>query len=160
MPGGLDESGRTTTDRTIQQIRSNVSHGMNRHHHMYETDCVTHSIDGNTEQLLIERMINSVNMTIERRSEELISKTRHSKFTPEHVANLFGCNIGMAKDILPVRHKPASDMRYYRSVADIGWTTSTSTTHISLETGQWITLNQNLNPYGDILEAQYSPMAT
>jgi hypothetical protein len=100
MPGGLDELGQTTTDRTIQQIRSNISHGANCHHHMYETDCVTHSIDGNTEQLLMERMIESVNISTLRHSEELVSKTRHSKFTPEHVANLFGCNIGMAKDIL------------------------------------------------------------
>lgn len=66
MPGGLDESGRTTTDRIIQQIRSNVSHDVNRHHHMYETDCATHSIDGNTEQLLMERIINSVNISTPR----------------------------------------------------------------------------------------------
>jgi hypothetical protein len=55
-----------------------------------------------------------------RRSEELISKTRHSKFTPEHVANLFGCNIGMAKDILActtqagVRHAVLPLSRRYR----------------------------------------------
>ena len=120
MPGGLDESGLSTTDRTIQQIRSNVSHNVNRHHHMYETDCITHSIDGNTEQLLMERMINSVHISEPRRSEELVSKTRHSKFTPEHVATLFGCNIGMAKDILActtqagVRHAVLPLSRRYR----------------------------------------------
>ena len=48
MPGGLDEFGRETADRTIQQVLSNMSHGVNRHHHMYETDSIVYSIDGNT----------------------------------------------------------------------------------------------------------------
>ena len=95
MPGGLDESRHEMNDRTIQHVLSDMSHGINRHHHMYETDNVVYSIDGNTEQLLMERIISSVCM------DEIISKTRHSKFTPEHdVANIFACNLGMAKDIL------------------------------------------------------------
>lgn len=87
---------------------------------MYETDCVTYSIDGNTEQLLIERMISSVHTSHTRRENELVSKTRHSKFTPEHVAHLFNCTIGMAKDILActtqegVRHAVMPLSRRYR----------------------------------------------
>ena len=46
-------------------------------------------------------MINSVHVTHARHVNELgVSKTRHSKFTPEHVSQVFDCTIGMAKDIL------------------------------------------------------------
>ena len=62
MPRGLDESGLPTTDQLIQQIHSNIRRGANRHHNIYETDCVSITIDGNTEQLLMERMVKSVNV--------------------------------------------------------------------------------------------------
>jgi hypothetical protein len=50
MPGGLDETGHPTGDREIRKVRSNNSHGLNRHHHMYETDRVLLSVDGNTDR--------------------------------------------------------------------------------------------------------------
>ena len=120
MPGGLDDSGRSTADRTVQQVKSNISRYANRHHEMYETDRVALSIDGNTEQLFIERMINSIHVTHARHVDELVSKTRHSKFMPEHVSNVFDCSIGMAKDILActtqegVRHAVMPLSRRYR----------------------------------------------
>jgi hypothetical protein len=102
MPGGLGESGLPTTDQIMNEIQSDIRRGANRHHNIYETDCVCLSIDGNTEQLLMERMIKSVNVTTTRELHKLQSQTRHSKFTPEHVATLFNVNIGTAKDILAV----------------------------------------------------------
>ena len=74
MPGGLDESGMPTTDRIINEIQSDIQRGTNRHHNIYETDCVCLSVDGNTEQLLMERIIKSVNVTT-RESHKLQSQT-------------------------------------------------------------------------------------
>ncbi len=69
---------------------------------MYETDCVSISVNGNTEQLLMERMISSVHVFTTRHMEQLQSKTRHLKHEPEHVAAVFGVGIATAKDILAV----------------------------------------------------------
>jgi hypothetical protein len=63
MPGGMDDTGHTKNDRMIQLVTSDASHGVNRHHHMYETNCVSMSVNGNTEQLLMERMISSVHVS-------------------------------------------------------------------------------------------------
>ncbi len=120
MPGGLDDNVHTLDDRVIQQVQSNASHGVKRHHHMYETDRVSLSVNGNTEQLLMERMINSVRVSTMRHIEKLQSKTRHSKFEPEHVATIFGVGINTAKDILAVttqqgvRHAVTPLVRRYR----------------------------------------------
>jgi hypothetical protein len=54
MPNGLDDSGLPTGDRAILQVNSDAILGINRHHNMYETDRVSITIDGNTEQLLME----------------------------------------------------------------------------------------------------------
>jgi hypothetical protein len=86
MPGGMDDTGHPQKDRMIQRVTSDASHGVNHHHHMYEIDCVSMSVNGNTEQLLMERMISSVHVSSTRHMEELQSKTRHSQFEPEHVA--------------------------------------------------------------------------
>ncbi len=120
MPGGMDDTGHPCDDRVIQQVQSNMSHGIKRHHHMYETDCVTISVNGNTEQLLMERMISSVHVSTTRHMEKLQSKTRHSKYEPEHVAAVFGVGIATAKDILAVttqegiRHAVTPLTRRYR----------------------------------------------
>ena len=120
MPGGMEENGRSVEDRTIQRAKSDVSHGNRRHHHMYETDCVSFTVHGNTEQLLMERMINSVHVTSTRHMERVQSKTRHSQFEPEHVAAIFGVGLGTAKDILAVttqdgvRHAVTPMTRRYR----------------------------------------------
>jgi len=98
----MDDTGHPKNDRMIQRVTSDASHGVNRHHHMYETDCVSMSVNGNTEQLLMERMISSVHVSSTRHMEELQSKTRHSQFKPEHVAAVFGVSLGTAKNILNV----------------------------------------------------------
>ena len=102
MPGGLDDSGLPTDDRMIQQVRNDARRSINRHHLMYETDSLAITIDSNTEQLLMERMINSVHVSSTRHMDKLQSKTRHSQFEPEHVAAIFGVGLGTAKDILAV----------------------------------------------------------
>ena len=79
-----------------------MSHGIERHHHTYETGCVLISVNGNTEQLLMERMISSVHVSTTQHMEKLQSKTRHSKYESEHVAAVFGVGIATAKDILAV----------------------------------------------------------
>ena len=124
MPGGLDESGLPTGDRVIRQVQSDVIRGVNRHHNKYETDRVSITIDGNTKQLLMERMINSVHILSTRHMEKLQSKTRHSQFEPEHVASIFNIGIGTAKDILAVtmqegvRHAVTPLTRRYREEND------------------------------------------
>jgi hypothetical protein len=120
MPGGLDESGLPIGDRLVQQVRSDSARNINRHHNMFETDRVSVTVDGNTEQLLMERIINSVHVESTRHMERLQSKTRHSIFEPEHVATIFNIGIGTAKDILAVttqegvRHAVTPLTRRYR----------------------------------------------
>ncbi len=60
------------------------------------------SVNGNTEQLLVERMISSVHVSSTQHMEKLQSKTQHSQFKPEHVAAVFGVRFGTAKNILNV----------------------------------------------------------
>ena len=99
MPGGLD---------IIQQVRSDSARNINRHHNLFETNRVSVTVDGNTEQLLMERIINSVHVESTQHMERLQSKTRHSIFEPEHVATIFNVRIGTAKDTVTtqegVRH--------------------------------------------------------
>ena len=96
MPGGDNDNKATDSyARVIQQIMLTE-----RHHERYESDCVALTIDGNTEQLLYERMIQSIRVTAQRQVLELQSSTRHSMFTPEHVAQIFGVGISTAQDIL------------------------------------------------------------
>ncbi len=63
-------------------------------------DCASYSINGNMEQLLLEQMIGSIHVALVAHMNKLTSKTRHSNFTPEHVAHVFNVNLGTAKDIL------------------------------------------------------------
>ena len=120
MPNGLDDSGLPTSDQAILQVNSDAILGINRHHNMYETDRVSITIDGNTEQLLMEQMINSVHISSTRHMDKLQSKTQHSKFEPEHVASIFNVCLGTAKDILAVttqegvRHAVTPLTRRYR----------------------------------------------
>jgi hypothetical protein len=81
MPGGDNEPNFTDDDHFVQQVQSNSTRSSRRDHNIYESDMVMHSVTGNTEQLLYERMIRIV-----RTSHELHSSTRHSKHTPEHVS--------------------------------------------------------------------------
>ncbi len=97
MPGGRDDTGHPQNDRMIHRVTSDASHGVNQHHHMYETSCVSMSVNGNTEQLLVERMISSVHVSSTRHMEKLQSKTRHSQFEPEHVAAVFAVSLGTLK---------------------------------------------------------------
>ncbi len=60
------------------------------------------SVNGNTEQILVEHMISSVYVSSTRHMEKLQSKTRHSQFKPENVAAVFGVSLGTAKNILNV----------------------------------------------------------
>ncbi len=78
------------------------------------------TIDGNTEQLLCERMIQSVRVNERQQIVELHSSTRHSQYTTEHVAKVFGVGIGTAQEILTVttqkgiRHSVMPLNRRYR----------------------------------------------
>ena len=99
MPGGA-----TPSNRVAQKVHSLQFHGMNRHHRMYETDCVSHSNFGNTEQLQLERIIQSINVDITKNGSSTVAKlyssTRHSQFTPEHISKIWNVGIEIAKDIL------------------------------------------------------------
>lgn len=117
MPGGA------ARDRFVQKVQSLAFHGSNRHHKIYETDSVTYATFGDTEQLQLERIIQSVNVDTPSRMDsisELYSLTRHSQFTPEHVAKIWNVGVGTAKDILAtttqkgVRHAVLPLSRRYR----------------------------------------------
>ena len=125
MPGG--RTGNVgPLDRTVQQIQSYAFHGTNCHHHLYETDCVALSTFGDTEQLLMERIIQTVNVDIGNVQSsplcigQLHSSRRHSQFTPEHISKIWNVGIGIAKDILAtttqkgVRHAVLPLNRRYR----------------------------------------------
>ena len=120
MPGGIDDESYNDNDRLIQQVRVNAQRGANRHHLMFETDCVAYSATGNTEQLFIERLINSVKVNDKRQINKLQSKTRHSKFSTEHVASIFNVGLGTAQSILAattqegIRHAVTPLTRRYR----------------------------------------------
>ena len=100
MPGGLGDTDDIDNDRMTQQVTLNTFRNNNRHHQMYESDRISFSINGNMEQLIIDRMISSAHISSIRHMEQLQSKTRHSQFGPEHVAAIFGVGLGTAKDIL------------------------------------------------------------
>ena len=85
MPGGDNSQTNMNDERFIQQMRSHIKQNSNRHHNTYESDCVALTIDGNTEQLLYERMIKSVQVTDKQRLNEIQSTT-----------------IGTAQDIIAV----------------------------------------------------------
>ncbi len=85
MPGG------TIAHRFVQKVKSLQFHGTNRHHHMFETDCVLYSTYRDTEQLQLERAIQSVNVGPNHDSilvKELYSSARHSQSTPEHISKI------------------------------------------------------------------------
>ena len=119
MPGG-DLADTEADDRFIQQVNRTTACGHNRHHERYETDHILYSIDGITEQTLCERMIQSVNVYSKHRVHAMQSANRHSVFSPEHVASIFNCGIGTAKDILAattqkgIRHSVMPLNRRYR----------------------------------------------
>ena len=150
MPGG-DNKNDTVMDnyaRIVQEMLTNE-----RHHHRYESDSMAITIDGNTEQLLYERMIRSVRATSERRIIELHSTTRHSKYTTEHVAKVFGVGLTTAQHILTtttqkgIRHSVMPLNRRYR-IDHI---------HLNLQylAGTWTMetiYNLNINPSGSTLE--------
>ena len=69
---------------------------------MYETDQVSVTINGNTEQLLMEQMINSVHVSSTQHMDKLQSKTWHSQYKPEQIAAIFNVGLGTAKDILAI----------------------------------------------------------
>jgi hypothetical protein len=85
-PSGLAMPGGSTNDRLVHKVQSLQFHGVNRHHQMYETDCITYSNFGDTEQLQLERIIQSVNVS------ELYSSARHSQYSPEHISRIW--NVG------------------------------------------------------------------
>jgi hypothetical protein len=100
MPGGIEDTLLTTMDCMAKGVSYQQFHGQRRDHQLYKTDCASYSIDGNTEQLLLKQMIGSIHVASVAHMNELMSKTRHSNFTPEHVAHVFNVNLGTAKDIL------------------------------------------------------------
>ena len=123
MPGGDLEDSTFDDERFVQQVNSAIVSGCNRHHEQYDTDIALFSIDGLTEQTLYERMINSVTVrdsSLLLTIQALESTARHSKFTPEHVATIFNCGVGTAKDILAattqkgIRHSVMPLNRRYR----------------------------------------------
>ena len=63
MPGGDNLKPDMNDERFVQHMHSNIAQCANQHHRMYESDCVAFMIDGNTEQLLCERMIQSARVT-------------------------------------------------------------------------------------------------
>jgi hypothetical protein len=69
---------------------------------MYESNRIALAIDGNTEQLLHERMIQSVRVIEYWKVRELHSTLRHSMFTTEHVSKIFRVGVTTAQDILTV----------------------------------------------------------
>ena len=87
---------------------------------MYESDCSLLSVNGNTEQLIIEQMMSSIHTSLIQHMEKLQSKTRHSQFGPEHIATIFCVSLGTAKNILIVmtqkgiRHAVMPLTRRYR----------------------------------------------
>jgi len=122
-PSGIAMPGGIIQDRFVQKVQSLQLHGTNRHHHMYETDCVTYSNFGDTEQLQLERAIKSINVDYTSGSvniSQLHSTIRHSQFTPEHISKIWNVGIGIAKDILKtttqkgVRHAVLPLSRRYR----------------------------------------------
>ncbi len=96
--GGDNEPHIYDNDRSVNGIHAQATAW--RNNTRYETDLLAYSIDGNTEQLVYERMIHTVSTSMPRALNELHSTTRHSKHTPEHVSRIFNVGLGMAKDIL------------------------------------------------------------
>ena len=117
MPNGDHATNNTDGTRFIQQM---IRDGTNRDHERYESDCTAMAVSGNTEQLLYERMIQSVRITERREIVELHSTARHSQHTAEHVARVFGVGIGTAQNILAtttqkgIRHSVMPLNRRYR----------------------------------------------
>ncbi len=63
IPGRL-VSNRYQPDRFIEKVQSHQLIGTNRHQHMYESDCIALSTFGDMEQLLMERIVQSVNVDL------------------------------------------------------------------------------------------------
>jgi hypothetical protein len=88
--------------RLIEQVSSDQVSERNRDHLIYESDCHLFNTDGNTEQLLFERMVSSVIVSPDdiRSAREVLSNTRHSTFTTEHISKIFNVGTHKAKEIL------------------------------------------------------------
>ena len=93
MPGGMP-------DDLPYAHQSAYAIGTAQNHLCHETDCVAYHTHGMTEQTFIKRLMQSVHVTTMRHMSEIATKTRHSQFTPEHIAAVFNVNLGTTKDIL------------------------------------------------------------
>jgi hypothetical protein len=101
MPGGLDDADDPVNDRMIQRVILNATNGVNRHHQMYESDCISLAINGNMEQLITEQMISSVQISSVQQMEKLQSKTCIHNLD-QSTCGHFGVSMGTAKNILTV----------------------------------------------------------
>lgn len=54
-----------------QLVKADAYWGVNWHQNIYKTDCISITMDGNTEQLLMEQMINSVHVSSMQHMEKL-----------------------------------------------------------------------------------------
>ena len=64
-PSGVAMTGGTTVDRFLQKVSSLAFHGSLRDHNRYETDRVAYCMFGDTNQLQLERIVNSVRVKTE-----------------------------------------------------------------------------------------------
>jgi hypothetical protein len=95
-PQDVNMGANSDHHRLVEQVSSDQAFERNRHHMIYETDCLLFNADGNTEQLLLERIISSVTVTV----NEVLSNARHSSFTIEHISKVFNVGTSKAKEIL------------------------------------------------------------
>ena len=91
----------TTGTRLIEEIASNQMWSQEREHYTFHTDFQLYHTDGNTEQLLFERLVQQTMVTMDTRTaQELHTSQRHSKYTVEHISKIFNVGMSKAKDIL------------------------------------------------------------
>ncbi len=99
---GIGWYGHPINDHMTNWATSNASHGINCHHQMYEDGYILMSVNGSTEQLLIEHMISSVHISLIWHMDKLQPKSQHSQFKPKHVAALFGVSLSTVKNFFNV----------------------------------------------------------
>ena len=57
--------------------------------------------DDNSDKDIYHRLVNTVQVTGDlRHVDEILTSTRHSKFMPKHISNLFNVSISKSKEIL------------------------------------------------------------
>lgn len=100
MPGGMTVNQSMNDALLVQHVQTITPHRIKHHHRLYETDCISYSFSGNTEQLLYKRMISRMSTIPPWLAKELHSRTRHLIHMPEHVAQIFNVGLGMANTIL------------------------------------------------------------